>query len=258
MHLGIDYEGVEHGATNMALSPTKNRIAQSIEVGKQGRISMEVNGGNPQRGSVIVDGAKPSTVYKPKVPQNSGGILARHTSIEKADGAVRTGVSALSMHQPEPMVPQTHHNSMAAQANSPLNGDLISSSHSIPVMSSQTKQPSRVSLLKRAHDVEDEPWAEVAKFNQLLDLKIKLDEETSQGVYSNLVMVQHGESEFILDFMFLQPGRGEARVGSRVILNPRQAKRLMGALGDNVTRYERRFGPIPVPATGPGSGEPVH
>lgn len=89
-------------------------------------------------------------------------------------------------------------------------------------------------------------------------LKIKLDEETSQGTYSNLVMVQHGESEFILDFMFLAPGRAEAKVGSRVILSPRQAKRLLGALGDNVNRYERRFGPIPVPATNPGDGEPFH
>ncbi len=81
-----------------------------------------------------------------------------------------------------------------------------------------------------------------------LELQIKLDESMAQGVYSNLVMVQHGESEFVLDFMFLQPGRKEARVGARVILGPRQAKRLMGALGDNVNRYEKRFGPIPVSA----------
>ena len=54
----------------------------------------------------------------------------------------------------------------------------------------------------------------------------------------------------MLDFMFLQPGRKEAKVGSRVILSPLQAKRLLSALADNVNRYERRFGAIPVGANG--------
>lgn len=89
-------------------------------------------------------------------------------------------------------------------------------------------------------------------------LQIKIDETTSQGVYSNLVMAQHGETEFILDFMFLQPGRQDAKVRSRVILSPRQAKRLMAALGDNVNRYEKRFGTIPVPALSPNDDDVVH
>lgn len=88
-------------------------------------------------------------------------------------------------------------------------------------------------------------------------LNIKLDETVAQGMYSNLVMVTHGESEFILDFMFLQPGRAEARIGSRVILSPLQAKRLMAALGDNVARYEQRFGNIPIPIARPDE-DPVH
>ena len=88
------------------------------------------------------------------------------------------------------------------------------------------------------------------KPDKKVGLQIRLDESVAQGTYANLVMVQHGESEFVLDFMFLQPGRKEARVGSRVIMGPRQAKRLMAALGDNVNRYEKRYGTIPVPATG--------
>jgi len=91
-----------------------------------------------------------------------------------------------------------------------------------------------------------------------MGLQVKIDEATSQGVYSNLVMVQHGESEFVLDFMFLQPGRQEAKVGARVILGPRQAKRMMAALGDNVNRYEKRFGTIPVPAVSRKSNDIVH
>ncbi|MBH24794.1 MAG: hypothetical protein CMH57_10145 [Myxococcales bacterium] len=83
-----------------------------------------------------------------------------------------------------------------------------------------------------------------------LKLNIKIDDDVAQGVYANLAMVVHGESEFMLDFMFLQPGRKEAKVGSRVILSPLQAKRLLSALADNVNRYERRFGAIPVGANG--------
>jgi hypothetical protein len=88
-------------------------------------------------------------------------------------------------------------------------------------------------------------------------LKISLDDKTAQGSYANLVMVSHGESEFVLDFMFLQPGRDEARVGSRVIVSPRQAKRLLNALSENLTRYERRFGNVPTPVS-PGDDDLVH
>ena len=78
-------------------------------------------------------------------------------------------------------------------------------------------------------------------------LSIKIDDDIAQGTYANLAMVTHGESEFLLDFMFLQPGRDEARVGARVILSPIQAKRLLAALGDNVNKFEQRFGTIPLP-----------
>ncbi len=88
-------------------------------------------------------------------------------------------------------------------------------------------------------------------------IKIKIDEDMSQGVYANLAMVAHGESEFVLDFMFLQPGRGEAKVGARVVLSPRQTKRLLSALDDNIGRYETRFGTIPS-SGGPGPDDVVH
>lgn len=85
-------------------------------------------------------------------------------------------------------------------------------------------------------------------------LNVKIDDETAQGVYANLAMVIHGESEFLVDFMFLQPGRNEAKVGSRIILSPRQAKRLLAALRDNVNKYEKRYGIIPMPTNLTGDG----
>ena len=88
-------------------------------------------------------------------------------------------------------------------------------------------------------------------------IQIKIDEQTAQGVYANLAMVAHGESEFVLDFMFLQPGRSDAKVGARVVLSPRQTKRLLHALTDNIARYEGRHGTIPS-SGGPGPDDVVH
>jgi len=76
-------------------------------------------------------------------------------------------------------------------------------------------------------------------------IQIQIDEATAKGTYSNLVMVSHTENEFVFDFIFVQPTQAQAKVQSRVILSPRQAKRLASTLGDAVTRYEQRFGTIP-------------
>lgn len=76
-------------------------------------------------------------------------------------------------------------------------------------------------------------------------LQIQLDDDVAQGTYSNLVMINHSETEFFLDFIFVPSGSPRAKVRSRMLLNPRQAKRLIGALQENVGKYEQRFGTIP-------------
>lgn len=75
-------------------------------------------------------------------------------------------------------------------------------------------------------------------------LEIQLDEETAQGVYANLVVVNHSDSEFTLDFIFVQPQVTRAKVRSRVITSPRHVKRLLLALEENVRKYEQKFGSI--------------
>lgn len=75
-------------------------------------------------------------------------------------------------------------------------------------------------------------------------LEIQLDEETAQGVYVNLAVVNHNDSEFTLDFIFVQPQAPRAKVRSRVITSPRHVKRLLLALQENLARYERTFGPV--------------
>lgn len=77
-----------------------------------------------------------------------------------------------------------------------------------------------------------------------IKLEIQLDEETAQGVYVNLAVVNHNDSEFVLDFIFVQPQAPRAKVRSRVITSPSHAKRMLLALQENVARYEKLFGAI--------------
>ncbi len=80
------------------------------------------------------------------------------------------------------------------------------------------------------------------KKEQKMDLSIS--EEVAQGVYSNLAILSHSENEFFVDFASLSPGVPKAVVRSRVIMTPVNAKRLLRALQDNVSKYEDQFGVI--------------
>ncbi len=75
-------------------------------------------------------------------------------------------------------------------------------------------------------------------------LQIELTEEIAQGTYSNLAIITHSSSEFVLDFVRVMPGIPKANVKSRVILTPEHAKRLLLALQDNIQKYESANGTI--------------
>lgn len=86
-------------------------------------------------------------------------------------------------------------------------------------------------------------------------LSVQLDEDIAQGVYANLVLLNHTENEFVLDFAFIQPSNGRAKVRARVISSPRHTKRLLQALQKNLERYEERYGRIEL---GAEEDPPVH
>ncbi len=75
-------------------------------------------------------------------------------------------------------------------------------------------------------------------------INIELTEENANGLYSNLAIITHSYSEFVMDFISIMPGMPKAKVGSRVVMTPHNAKRLMRALIDNVKRYEAQNGLI--------------
>jgi hypothetical protein len=77
-------------------------------------------------------------------------------------------------------------------------------------------------------------------------LNIELTEEIAEGIYSNLAIITHSNSEFVLDFIKMMPGVPKAKVKSRILLTPQHAKRLLAALKENVAKFESINGTIKV------------
>ena len=75
-------------------------------------------------------------------------------------------------------------------------------------------------------------------------INIELDEQTAEGIYSNLAIINHSSSEFVLDFVSIMPGIPKAKVKSRIVLTPQHAKRLLKAIGENIHRFELAHGEI--------------
>jgi len=82
-------------------------------------------------------------------------------------------------------------------------------------------------------------------------LNIELPEDIAEGQYSNLAVISHNHSEFVVDFIMMAPNVPKAKVKSRIILTPQHAKRLMVALADNIKKFEAQFGHISEPETPP-------
>ncbi len=77
-------------------------------------------------------------------------------------------------------------------------------------------------------------------------VQIEVDEVTAQGLYSNMAIVAHTETEFVFDFVFIQPQSPKAKVRTRIITSPMHAKRFLSALQDNIRRYEEKLGAIKI------------
>ncbi|MBQ3354912.1 MAG: DUF3467 domain-containing protein [Bacteroidales bacterium] len=75
-------------------------------------------------------------------------------------------------------------------------------------------------------------------------INIELTDEVAGGIYSNLAIITHSPTEFVLDFVSMMPGTPKAKVKSRIVMTPQHAKRLYKALAENLSKYESNFGPI--------------
>lgn len=75
-------------------------------------------------------------------------------------------------------------------------------------------------------------------------INIELPEDVAEGVYSNLAIISHSHSEFVIDFVRLLPNVPKAKVKSRVVITPEHAKRFLKALADNIDKFEAQHGMI--------------
>lgn len=80
--------------------------------------------------------------------------------------------------------------------------------------------------------------------NQVPDINLEIKQEIAVGKYSNLALISHSHSDFVLDFAAVLPGMPKPEVGSRIIMAPEHAKRLAAALQQNLMKYEQEFGKI--------------
>ncbi len=80
--------------------------------------------------------------------------------------------------------------------------------------------------------------------NQEKGLSIELKQDIAKGTYSNLAIITHSRSEFIIDFASMLPGMPKAEVSNRIIMTPEHAKRLLLTIQDNIAKYEASNGLI--------------
>ena len=88
------------------------------------------------------------------------------------------------------------------------------------------------------------------------ELSLDFSPEVLKGTYSNLVVISHSPSEFVIDFAQAMPGTKNPTVRQRIVMAPMHAKRFLMALQDNINRFEKTFGSIGEPQM-PGMGDTV-
>src|SRR4051812_39245346 len=81
---------------------------------------------------------------------------------------------------------------------------------------------------------------------QQMQIQLQIDDAMANGMYANMAMLNHNETEFVIDFIYVQPQQPKAVVRARVINSPKHMKRLLMAIQENVAKYESQFGKIDV------------
>ncbi len=81
---------------------------------------------------------------------------------------------------------------------------------------------------------------------QQQQINIELGEKEAEGIYSNLAIITHSPAEFVIDFTRVLPGVPKAKVHARIIMTPQHTKMLLGALQDNIEKFEKKFGEIKI------------
>jgi len=95
------------------------------------------------------------------------------------------------------------------------------------------------------------------KIGKKVEIKISADEAVQQGIYANMARISHTPEEITIDFIYLSYSPPFGKLRSRIVLNPKHAKRLMMALSHNIKKYEDNWGEITLPKP-PTAPEIIH
>lgn len=68
-----------------------------------------------------------------------------------------------------------------------------------------------------------------------------------EPIYANLALITHSPSEIVMDYAQVMPQNPQARVKARVVMTPVNAKFLLRALTEHLSRYEAQHGEIQLP-----------
>ena len=81
---------------------------------------------------------------------------------------------------------------------------------------------------------KNEPQAQQGQ----IQLQGRIDQQTAEGIYSNIATIMFNRSEFYVDFGRIVPGKQDVTVHARIITSPGHAKDLARVLTQNIQQYE--------------------
>ena len=68
-----------------------------------------------------------------------------------------------------------------------------------------------------------------------------------EPVYANFALITNSPSEIIIDLAQVMPRIARAKVKTRVVMTPMNAKLFHRALTEHISRFEEKFGEIDIP-----------
>ena len=89
-----------------------------------------------------------------------------------------------------------------------------------------------------------------------VQVSIELPEDL-EAIYSNFAVITHSPSEIVIDFARLLPRMPRSKVYARIVLTPMHAKLLHRALGENLAKFEDKYGEIKTPEEGFQEERPI-
>jgi hypothetical protein len=105
-------------------------------------------------------------------------------------------------------------------------------------------------------DKEEDTMAGGEPQPQRMQVNVELPRDL-EAIYANFALITHSPSEIVIDLARILPNVPKAKVYARVVMTPMNAKLLLRALEENLSKFEAQFGEIKTPERGFGEDRPI-